>query len=154
MKLRSTIDPDYPEIISWLSSLEEAQLWGGPKMIYPLTTESLKEIMRPGLIRTYTLIDEAEAILGIGQVYFARPNRFHLARIMVNPAVRGQGHGRRLVELLMEKSWNIPGKYFTLNVNFGNDRARKLYESMGFKISPAEEGSFSETSYFMKKKAG
>ena len=153
MKLRPTIDPDYPEIISWVSSLADAQLWGGPMMTYPLTAGSLKRIMKPNLVRTYTMIDQLEKITGIGQLYFQKPSRFHLARIMVNPAVRGQGYGRKLVELLMDKSWAVPDKYFTLNVNFGNDRARALYESLGFVIAEAETGSFSETSHFMKKDA-
>ena len=154
LELRPTIDSDYPEIISWLSSLADAQLWGGPNMIYPLTTESLKRIMKPHLVDTYTMVDEAEMMMGTGQIYFKKPSRFHLARIMVNPSGRGRGYGRQLVNALMEKSWNVPEKYFTLNVNFGNDRARALYESLGFALAEAEAGSFSETSHFMKKVAG
>lgn len=120
-------------------------------MVYPLTPKSLKAIMKPAVIRTFVMFDELKVTMGVGQIYFKRPSRFHLARIMINPAARGKGHGRTLVELLMEKSWKVPNKYFTLNVNFGNERAQKLYESLGFVISPPEEGSFSETSYFMRK---
>ena len=151
MHLRPTIDSDYPEVISWLSSLADAQLWGGPMMVYPLTPESLKLIMKPNLVHTYTMVDHAETVTGIGQLYFQKPSRFHLARIMVNPISRGKGYGRKLVQFLMDKSWAVPDKYFTLNVNFGNDRAQALYESLGFVIAEAEVGSFSETSHFMKK---
>jgi len=153
MKLRSSIDTDYPEIISWVPDLEAAQRWGGPNMVYPLTPEILIKIIKPKVVRTFTMVDENESVMGIGQIYFQGPSRFHLARIMVNPAARGQGYGRKLVEMLMNRSWIVPGRYFTLNVNFDNYRAKNLYESLGFVVSPAEEGSFSETSYFMKKKA-
>lgn len=151
LKLRAIADADYRVIISWIPDLAASQLWGGPNMVYPLTPKSLKTIMKPNLVRTFVMIDERLALMGVGQIYFKRPSRYHLARIIVNPAARGKGYGRTLVELLMAKSWSVADKYFTLNVNFGNERAQNLYESLGFVTSPPETGSFSETSHFMKK---
>jgi ribosomal protein S18 acetylase RimI-like enzyme len=151
LTLRSIIDTDFQEIVTWVPDLEASQRWGGPMMVYPLTPEILIGLINPKVVRTFVMVDEADAVMGVGQIYFKEPSRFHLARIMVDPAARGQGHGRKLVEMLMNRSWIVPDRYFTLNVNFKNKRAQNLYESLGFVVSPAEEGSFSETSYFMKK---
>ena len=153
LTLRKAADADFPIIISWVPDLATSQLWGGPMMVFPLSVEKLKQIIQPEKVDTFVMVDEADTILGIGQFYFSDPSRFHLARIMVKPDERGKGYGRKLVNLLMDQSWSVPNKYFTLNVNFGNDRARALYESLGFVVAEPESGSFNTTSHFMKKAA-
>lgn len=154
LKLRKAADADYPTIISWVPDLAAAQLWGGPMMGFPLSVGKLKSIIQPEKVDTFVMVDEANQVLGMAQFYFSHPNRFHLARIIVKPNERGQGYGRKLVTLLMDQAWSVPGKYFTLNVNHGNERARALYESLGFAIAEPETGSFNKTSHFMKKVAG
>ena len=151
LTLRKAADADYPTIISWVPDLATAQLWGGPMMVYPLTVDELKSIIKPEEVDTFVMVDEADTVVGTAQFYFMEPSRFHLARIMVKPDERGKGYGRKLVNLLIAQTWDVPNKYFTLNVNFGNDRARALYESLGFAIADPETGSFSKTSHFMKK---
>ncbi|MEM8863735.1 MAG: GNAT family N-acetyltransferase, partial [Chloroflexota bacterium] len=149
LTLRKAADTDYPTIISWVPDLATAQLWGGPMMVYPLTADELKNIIKPEEVDTFVMVDEDETVVGTAQFYFTESGRFHLARIMVKPDERGKGYGRTLVNLLMAQTWAVPNKYFTLNVNHGNDRARALYESLGFAIAEPETGSFSETAHFM-----
>ncbi|MEM9777242.1 MAG: GNAT family N-acetyltransferase, partial [Chloroflexota bacterium] len=151
LTLRKAADADYPSIISWVPDLATAQLWGGPMMAFPLTVEELKSIIKPDEVHTFVMVHETDIVLGTAQFYFAEPSRFHLARIMVKPDERGKGYGRKLVNLLMGQTWDVPNKYFTLNVNFGNDKARALYESLGFAIAEPEQGSFSKTAHFMRK---
>ncbi len=153
LTLRSATDADFSTIISWIPDLATAQLWGGPMMVYPLTVESLKEIMKPDETKVFVMVDDLEMVVGTAQFYFMPPSRFHFARIMVKPDKRGKGYGRTLVTLLMAETWSVPEQYLTLNVNFGNDRARALYESLGFAIAEPEAGNFSKTSHFMRKVA-
>ncbi len=151
LTLRKAADADYPTIISWVPDLATAQLWGGPMMVYPISVRDLINIIKPEEVDTFVMVDEADSVVGTAQFYFMPPSRFHLARIMVKPDARGKGFGRTLVNLLMAQTWDVADKYFTLNVNFGNDRARALYESLGFAIAEPETGNFSKTSHFMRK---
>ena len=153
LTLRKAADADYPTVISWVPDLATAQLWGGPMMVYPLTVDGLKSIIKPNEVNTFVMVNEADQVVGTAQFYFMEPSRFHLARIMVKPDARGKGYGRKLVNLLMAETWSVPNKYFTLNVNFGNDKARALYESLGFAIAEPESGNFSNTSHFMRNEA-
>ena len=153
LTLRLADDADFSTIISWIPDLAAARLWSGPNMPYPLTVDILKGAMDLEKNKVFVMIDDVNSVVGTAQFYFMEPSRFHLARIMVKPDERGKGYGRKLVNLIMAETWSVPEKYFTLNVNFGNDKAHALYESLGFAITTPETGNFSKTSHFMKKVA-
>lgn len=151
-KLRPATIFDYPTIIRWVPDLNAARFWGGPKMTYPITVDFLEDQLRPTVDTTFVMIDERYDLLAFGQIQFREPSRFHLARLIVNPDVRGQGYGRTLVELLMAQAADLSDRFFTLNVNRNNEIAQNLYLSLGFQFAPHPLGStFSETSLFMRK---
>jgi N-acetylglutamate synthase len=52
--------------------------------------------------------------------------------IVVDPAHRGQGHGRRLVEALLRQAAREGAARAYLQVRIGNDSAVSLYRSLGF----------------------
>lgn len=55
-----------------------------------------------------------------------------LLRIGVDPAARGQGHGRRLLQLGMEAACAAGCQELRLEVRVSNTVARRLYESEGW----------------------
>ncbi|WP_338035701.1 GNAT family N-acetyltransferase [Halobellus captivus] len=55
----------------------------------------------------------------------------HLAELVVHPTYRREGRGRALLEAVIERL--EPGTRMTLTVAVGNDPARALYESVGFR---------------------
>ena len=54
----------------------------------------------------------------------------HLAELVVHPDHRREGHGRALVDGVLDRQ--APGTRVTLAVAADNDPARSLYESAGF----------------------
>lgn len=52
--------------------------------------------------------------------------------IAVDPAVRGHGHGRRLMETLVEEAARGRVRELFLEVRADNEAARTLYDSLGF----------------------
>jgi len=58
-----------------------------------------------------------------------------LIRLAVHPASQGQGIGRQLVADAMAYAWQHGAPGLTLNTQVSNAPARRLYESLGFRIS-------------------
>ena len=67
----------------------------------------------------------------------AEMNGFNLVNLCVDPAVRGQGAGRMLMELYVREHGDAP---LHLDVVADNIGAIRLYESCGFQIERAYEG--------------
>ena len=74
----------------------------------------------------------------------------HLALIMITlgmgllPPWRGQGIGRRLIETAIAAAWRQGFQRIELTVNEGNERALRLYRSVGFVV----EGRFRQAVRF------
>ena len=88
----------------------------------------------------YVLMDPESKVVGFGQVLFREGSALHLARLIVEPRLRGQGVGRDLCAALMDIGYaSQPTEYFTLNVYESNRAAVRLYQSLGFEIKERED---------------
>lgn len=64
-----------------------------------------------------------------------------LRRMVVSPACRGAGNGRKLLRAAVARAYEQHhARGVWLDVKTGNTRARSLYESEGFVIAPAPAG--------------
>jgi len=136
MTLIQTSLKDIEIILSWINSKSAVRLWGGPKVRYPFTIESICEDIQFGKTNTFSLVNEKSELLGIGQFFLINDERIHLARIIISPDHRGKGFGEVLCKLLIEKGVETYGdKKISLKVNIENHNAIKLYKKLGFKVS-------------------
>jgi ribosomal protein S18 acetylase RimI-like enzyme len=93
-----------------------------------------RERVRPTDERVWLAQDEGDRFVGIVVVAFAEPDR-ELASIFstwVEPAERGRGIGRLLVEAALEWASARGAARAELEVNERMEAARRLYESCGF----------------------
>ena len=81
-------------------------------------------------------------VLAFGQIIDRGEGRAHLARIIVNPAKRRLGYGRRIVEELMDLAKSRGYGLMSLNVRRDNLAAKALYVRLGFDLRPAPVGFF------------
>ncbi|KZX16709.1 mycothiol acetyltransferase [Methanobrevibacter cuticularis] len=58
---------------------------------------------------------------------------FYLAEIVVDEAQRGKGLGSEIINKMIDLAKSEGFKRVVLDVDFTNDRAKKLYKSLGFK---------------------
>lgn len=63
----------------------------------------------------------------------------HLDRIAVDPALQGQGYGRWLLELAIERLRDAGARRVALSTQASNTVSRALYESFGFRRSRAHD---------------
>ena len=89
----------------------------------------------------FRLESPAGEFSAFGQMY-QRYGRINFARLIVNPRMRGQGVGKRLVGLLIETGPTLfPADEFSLFAYRHNEAALGCYRSMGFVVRDYPEGA-------------
>jgi ribosomal protein S18 acetylase RimI-like enzyme len=64
------------------------------------------------------------------------PDEAHVRMLGVDPAARGRGVGRALIEACMHEAGGAGKKILTLNTTKWMTAAQRMYESMGFRRGP------------------
>jgi ribosomal protein S18 acetylase RimI-like enzyme len=67
---------------------------------------------------------------------------WHVTGLAVDPEFEGRGAGRALMEALMGLARERGGRRMTLRVFAPNERARRLYERLGFEVEGVMRGEF------------
>lgn len=67
---------------------------------------------------------------------------WHVTGLAVDPEFEGRGAGRALMEALIELARERGGRRITLRVFAPNERARRLYERLGFEVEGVLRGEF------------
>lgn len=126
---------DVDELMTWFPQPEDINVWGGPSFRYPFTRETFLQDVHFGRMASFSLRDPSAHMVAFGQLY-NRDGRIHLARLVVSPAIRRQGAGRRLIEMLMTVGLTqFSGDEYSLFVFRDNTPAYACYKSMGFVVA-------------------
>ena len=67
---------------------------------------------------------------------------WHVTGLAVDPEFEGRGAGRAIMEGLIELARERGGRRMTLRVFAPNERARRLYERLGFEVEGVLRGEF------------
>jgi ribosomal protein S18 acetylase RimI-like enzyme len=132
--LALALDGDVDELMSWFPDAQAVDIWGGPRFRYPFDGETFREDCRLDEFSSYCLWTPGGDLAGFGQVG-DRYDRAHFARLVANPAMRGQGVGSRLVEMMIGVV-RQEGKYskLALFVYKDNGPASRCYSALGFEV--------------------
>lgn len=137
--LDETAESDIDQLMKWFPDVDATRIWGGPDFRHPFNRHSFAEDIHWGRMATFTLRSPSGEFAGFGQIY-KRLSRINLARLAVNPALRGQGIGKRLIKMLMTVGPQMFScSEFSLFVYRDNVVAAKCYESLGFKVTTYPE---------------
>lgn len=129
--LRSATSLDLKNVASWIRSKRECELWAGGSVAFPIDQNSLPSEIGFGEGNTFSLVIEEE-LVAFGQLIRKNSQRGHLARLIVNPALRGKGYGETLVRALLARARKDSFERVTLNVDIANGPALSLYAKLGF----------------------
>ena len=123
---------DIDRLMSWFTDANSIRRWGGPEFRFPCNRHSFAEDMHWGRMASFSLRSPGIELAAFGQLYL-RLGCINLARIAVQPELRGQGVGKRLVGMLMSIGARLfQSDTFSLFVYRDNKPAYACYESMGF----------------------
>ncbi len=128
MELRASQEKDLHVIVQ-LEGDEDTAVWFGRT-----GWAWHEEALRNDDIQHLCYVNSDDRAVGFGVVAgLARNGPIELRRLAVARDLRGSGHGRRLLDLLMEHVGHLAGREFIwLDVRENNERARALYVSSGF----------------------
>jgi len=151
-QLLEATEGDLEQLITWFDGPEEVNLWGGPRFRYPFTKKRFREDCRWGRMPSFRLNSPAGEFAAFGQMY-ERYGRINLARLVVNPAMRGAGVGKRLLAALMETGPRVmTADEFSLFCYRHNAAALACYRSMGFAVCEYPQGApMADVCYYLTR---
>ncbi|MGH1564255.1 GNAT family N-acetyltransferase [Mumia sp. DW29H23] len=126
-------------VASWSRSAYEARLWCSV-VEHPFDPDRVRRWWRDDDVRPWLLVDERSASpVAYGEVWVDEgEDEAEIARVLVDPAARGRGMGRRLVTLLAADARALGLSSCFVRVNPANDAALAAYRSAGFvDVDPA-----------------
>ena len=139
MRLRPFIlNKDFEGIKNWISDERTHAMWCANLMQYPMEKENFMAVMaeageRFGDSPFVATTDEGAVVGFFCYSVNLATNEGMLKFVMVDPAVRGKGIGKAMLQLAVEYAFRITkADAVHLNVFPENTRAKKCYESVGF----------------------
>ncbi len=138
-RLEESSRADMTELMQWFEDAAAIKVWGGPRFGFPFSKSSFLRDCHWRKMPTFSLRNPDGQLAAFGQIY-ERLGRINLARLVVNPVMRGQGVGKRLVSGLLEAGREIyDSAEYSLFVYRDNAPALQCYRSMGFEIAEFPE---------------
>ena len=138
---------DLENVMVWIKTKKECRTWAGPDVTFPINRDCLIEEINFYSENSYICKFDGN-VLAFGQIIKKDNGYFHLARIISNPAFRGQGYGREICRHLVSYASTLGGDGISLNVYSTNLTALRLYKSLGFK---EHRGQSNEINTYMLK---
>ena len=119
--------------------------WMGDGVSYPLNYEKIKE-----LENTFSIFNEKEFIGMIQEIRIDKDN-IHIGRFVLNPQKTGLGFGTEALKGFINFIFKDNHmRSISLSVFDFNQRAKKLYEKLGFEIDEVIETP--KLKYIMKRR--
>ncbi|PRY12233.1 GNAT family N-acetyltransferase [Kineococcus rhizosphaerae] len=129
-RLRVRTPADVDVVIGWVPDAEALYRFAGPGLTWPVTAEQVHESTAAAGSSAWVLEVDGRTT---GHAQLTRSgDAVRLSRVLVDPARRGQGHGRRLLVAVIEQARRDGGRRLDLNVVVGNGTAHHLYTALGF----------------------
>ncbi len=152
--LEQAMDSDVDEVMAWFPDAASVDIWSGPGFRFPFSTVTFREDLRLDEMASWVLRRPGGELAAFGQSY-ERHGRGHLARLVVDPALRGQGAGKRLIQHIIGA---LDARYgydeYSLFVYRHNETAYRCYRSMGFGVVEyPEDAAMADKCFFLTRKA-
>lgn len=137
--LRRCTGEDYEVLLSWIADTEELYDFTGPVLTWPLALDQFDALHQVEGREDWTMVTSVQSRAALGHVEVTVIGRAaRLSRVIVAPACRGRGWGRRLAVLAIEEARRRGTEEVTLKVFRSNEPAIRTYRSLGF-TSEAEQ---------------
>lgn len=131
-------EDDLPEFTRWFTSADEALQFGGPELTYPFSEQFLHSLTTSGEQSPASHLTfagrQADQLVGVAQLHFHWEHQMAiLARVIVNPALRGRNMAYHLLQPLVQTFFADPRMArLELSVYSFNTAAIRTYSRLGF----------------------
>ncbi|MBR5931128.1 MAG: GNAT family N-acetyltransferase [Lachnospiraceae bacterium] len=149
MRLRPYIESkDFEYIKNWSTDERTHALWCANRFAYPVEKENFHEVLaliadRFGDCPFVATEDDGTVIGFFCYSLNLESNEGMLKFVMIDPALRGKGNGKAMLQLALDYAFQITkAAAVNLSVFTDNPAAQKCYESVGFTIKKTELNAF------------
>lgn len=97
----------------------------------PWTRQDFVKEMTTNACARYLVAEKDGAVIGYAGAWIVL-DEAHVTNVAVAESWRGRGVGRQLTAALMQYAANLGVVYATLEVRKSNEKAKRLYQSLGF----------------------
>lgn len=104
-----------------------------------IVEQDLERLSSETLPEPLCLVYSGDSVAGMGQFHRHDSSLVTLKRVFVRPEHRGRGLGRLLVETMIKEATEDGFEAVRLNVSPYHERARDLYQSLGFNVVSAPQ---------------
>ena len=138
---------DFEIIKDWITDERTHTMWCAGRTPFPLQKESFGKLLSDILInngdRPFVAVDDNETAEGFFCCSLNDPaHEGFLKFIMVDPEKRGIGLGKEMLRLAVRSFFETSdAKAVQLMVFSVNERAKKCYEGIGFKVRKKEDNA-------------
>ncbi len=136
MKLRPFDIDDAPIILSWIKDKTDFRKWSADRYsYYPPKPEDMLMQYANDNIFPFTAIDDNGKIVGHLILRYSDSSKtiIRLGFIIIDNQFRGEGYGKQMLELAIQKAeQDFNAHKITLGVFDNNPSAIRCYESVGF----------------------
>lgn len=134
-ELRELHADEYATVCAWAVK----ENWPGTVKGELITQDGFLKVLTLPAHLSFALSEPGAPALGFGQIWLSPNGRANLVRIIVDPAMRGRGLGKRLCALLLAQALRLPDvTQVVLKVRRDNLPALAVYRQLGFKDIEAE----------------
>lgn len=141
MKLKKYQKEDSAIICNWIRDEKSLYQWSADRIgKFPVTDNALNENYAPMIgndrFIPFCAYDDEDHL--VGHLYIRYPDEkddsiVRFGFVIIDPDLRGQGNGRKMLQLAIEYAKNVLcASKITLGVFANNDPARYCYQSVGF----------------------
>ena len=149
MRIRPYIDhKDHESIKTWITDERTHAMWCANLISYPLEKDNFTKVMQEiagkfGDSPYVATSDDGQLVGFFCYSVNLETNEGMLKFIMIDPKYRGKGYGREMLKLAVKYAFEITNvQAVQLNVFPENTRAKRCYESVGFRERKTDKNAF------------
>ena len=134
LALRAFVAEDDAALIGWIASAPELERFAGPTLAWPLDAAQLAALRADPAVVAWTAYTDPVGRPAVGhvEVVWVAGDRGRIARVLLDPARRGEGLGHELVGAAMAYASALGMARLELNVYADNAAAIRAYRRLGF----------------------
>ena len=97
----------------------------------PWSRDAFVQEMTANAVARYLIAEAGGEVIGYAGAWLIL-DESHITNVAIREDMRGLGLGRKLMQELLQYLSNLGAAYATLEVRVSNERAQRLYQSLGF----------------------
>lgn len=97
----------------------------------PWSRDAFVQEMTANAVARYLVAEDGGEVIGYAGAWLIL-DESHITNVAIREDMRGLGLGRKLMQELLQYLSNLGAAYATLEVRVSNERAQRLYQSLGF----------------------